>query len=137
MKTAGNKPKEWLLKKEMELEKREKTVKAAEVELDKQRTLFDGFRDMPSYQSYYKNLMQIKKLQRDKEFLTTSIGFKRTQIDKDKIVEKDERYKDGMRPGWLLEEDIKTLYIQIEEIEMNIKFLEKTNEILLKDRIKK
>ncbi len=136
--------------KEKELQERERKVRGAEIELDANRTLLNGFRDLQSWQKWLQNDMAVKKLDREVDFLRESIKFKQKQIDEESkrdkdndlldgmngIVEKSQIYDGGYRLPWELGEDIKTFQLQIEEAELNKKITQKNQDIICSDRIK-
>ncbi len=136
-----------LTEKEKELQVRERKVRGAEIELDENRTLLDGFRDIQSWQNWLQNDMQLKKFDREVDFLEHSIKFKQKQLNEEKqkdnldndfegIIEKSQAYDGGYRLPWELEEDIKTFKQQIEEAKLNKKVVQKQQDILCSDRIK-
>ena len=123
-----------LQEKEKELEKRERVIRGAEMYLDEQRSQLNGFRDIDGFKGYYENMMQLKKIDRSIEFCEANIKFKKDQIAKNEIIEKNPNYEGGFRQDWELEQDIKTFKLQIEESKIQKIIVEKMQEILCSDK---
>jgi len=123
-----------LQEKEKELEKRERVIRGAEMYLDEQRSQLNGFRDIDGFKGYYENIMQLKKIDRSIEFCEANIKFKKDQIAKNEIIEKNPNYEGGFRQDWELEQDIKTFKLQIEESKIQKIIVEKMQEILCSDK---
>ena len=94
---------------------------------------FDGYRDIKTWQASKESPYNIQQMGINKVMLEKQIEFKEGQL-KDGITEVDKRFKDELKPKFIIETEIANLKLQLEAIDLQKSFVVKEQEIRDKKR---